>query len=120
MDDLEKTIKKNPLSRENIELILKTKVKEVIFWPMIASAALYFSPILGGYIIKINSRQTKKEQKIDLIHEIAHIAYNLVDLETPRHWEELLERESERFYKENKDSINQIYKLAKKWRAHQL
>jgi len=104
LEELKKLIKEKPLTKERIKYVLQNKIEKIVFDD--ADTSLIRPGVVNHkYIIHIGLREPLEERKISLIHEICHAFYEAGALEA----EEMIEKEAQRFYKENKDFVEELY-----------
>ena len=110
-EELKSIIKKEPLTPERIEHVMKYHRVRILFSKeAISSVALDCER--DKYLIIINSLDNAEKQKKDLAHKLVHVWYNASMLAvkgTCSKIEGLVVKESERFYNQNKPYIDNLY-----------
>lgn len=114
---LKERIRRYPLTEQLVKSILREKIEKIELKPFFSSG--YLTPTRREkYIISINCLKPEEEQKLTLIHEIAHIYYhdfqNCNTLSEELEVERLLEEETKKFYRQNKDLVDEVYILSLK------
>ena len=119
LKELDKLIKEKPLTKERINYVLQNKIENIEF-----SDIFEISQIMpynnNKYIIFISLQQPLEEREISLIHEICHAYYKVGGITASTPWfgperrkaekiEKRIDEEAQRFYKENKDFVKELY-----------
>ena len=119
--ELEKLIYEKPLTQESINYVLHNKINKIVL--LNESSTAFISPIGTGdedFNIFIPAKFSLEERSQCLIHEICHAHYeaggiglvggfrSLSERNDRKRMEDLIENESQRFYKENKEFIISI------------
>jgi hypothetical protein len=111
-------VEQKPLTPKRIIRTLNNKIAEISF----DSKPLYEFITQKGknqYAIFISSSKSQESQKDDLIHRIAHVAYEISIFgglkDVSKHSTELkiiedtIDKEAERFYQSNPDFVERLY-----------
>jgi len=117
--ELEELVKGRPLTKESVNYVLQNKIKEISVVDYVNKNAYAIPSCDGRYSIIIASNLSQEERSQSLIHEICHVNYRALGIymgtphfgpkrEEARRIEEILEKEAQRWYRENKDFINLI------------
>ena len=109
-NSLEIKINENPLTKEILLSFLKNKVANISNNNPRNSAQLTKNG--DTYRIDIGFPDNRIEQELSLIHEAIHAIYDALGWvfnPDQKEIENLIEREAERFYRENEDFVSQIY-----------
>jgi hypothetical protein len=115
LEELRKLIEEQPLTEENVVYTLRNKIKRIILDDNVS----------GGRVIRSPSEEDQYfvwlglDPEMDLIHEIAHVHYNVKgtgisgpffgpERERKEEIEKMLEQEAQRFYDDNEDFVRQL------------
>lgn len=120
LEEVESLVKENPLTQKTLNYILENNIEKVLLSDVSSMIAACMPLRNDQYTIFIGLYQDLEEQEIGLIHELAHIHYKVGGLtpatpsfgpenEKNKKIENILEKESIRFYKKNRTFVRQIY-----------
>ena len=117
---LKKRIAENPLTEEEFLREIKENIGAINFSNKIwLSGKLVNSKIKNKHDIIIKYSQSEKNRKKSLVHEVSHSYYNVLNglINESRSVENLIERETDKFYKNNKAIVDLYYNsLLVKWK----
>ncbi len=120
---LERMIQKEPLTKDGfVDYLGKVDELRIIEKPLLYNTGLISSIEFPKWILKVSIEkyQSQEEKEITLVHELAHAFYLAIKLDDIFHdkdentknkkeVEDLIETESQRFYKENKEFVKELY-----------